>query len=70
MALRATAGGMSRRECCFRKTVEMEMRTACRVKAVRHKGVAKRGVFQAAARTAREPMTWREGHTLVLVSKA
>ena len=63
------AASKSRTECCRRKIVEMEIRKAAIPKAIFQGRVEKCRLFHAANITEREPTTWREGQTLVLVSK-
>ena len=64
-----TAASRSSTECCRRNTVEMEITKATMPKASFQPLVENFLLCHAANITAMEPTTWREGHTLVLVSK-
>jgi len=59
---------MSRRECCFRKTVEKQVSVVSTVIRVTRSGVRRLFVCIAAIQTAAEPMACSEGNTLVFVS--
>lgn len=55
-------------ECCFKKTVDMEMKKAEITKKHLQAAVLKCLLSHAPTTTATEPMTWRDGQTLVFVS--
>ena len=55
-------------ECCLRNTVDRQMEAVARRKNTLHPRWASSFVSLAPYHTAMEPTTWREGHTLVLVS--
>ena len=62
------AAKMSKMECCFKNTVDIEIRKAVTQKMIRHPGFEKRLLFHAASITATEPITWMDGQTFVFVS--
>ena len=67
MAQMGRAARTSKTECCFRNTVDREIRAAMTVNVIRHSGVLKCRLCQAHRATATEPITWIDGQTLVLV---
>ena len=62
------AANTSTVECCFKKTVDAQIRAPLMPKASRHAGVWNRWIRRDAHQTAAEPITWIEGQTLVWVS--
>ena len=58
----------SRTECCFRNTVEMLINTVAIANAMRQPGEENFLESQPANKEATDPITCKDGHTLVLVS--
>ncbi len=62
------AAATSKTECCFKNTVDTEIKIAAAVNAIRQPAELKCLLCQEQSITAADPNTWIEGNTLVLVS--
>ena len=60
---------MSITECCFKNTVDTHISTAAATKNILQPTVLNLSMFHADVKTASEPITCIDGHTLVFVSK-
>ena len=64
------AAKISRTECCLRKTVDILIKTAVTRKLIFQTNPFNFLLCNPANITAKDPITWIEGHTFVLVSNA